>query len=167
MKDSYLITFWSPFALKGLHFCTAYFSNLLNKFGNIHCLDCQNHSDKKTMRLLHQSDLVIIGLPQNRAQLNDYFCYPPHCFTNVIYLLLDYFSGESLNRTVISHDYRIPRSRLALIPYNARLKEAQRLGHSNRYLDFLNSNLAYEEYIDFQKELKRDVKLCMQALELE
>lgn len=165
MKKSYIIAFWSPFSLHNIQFYTDFFSIYLRKYGNIQCLDCQNHQDPRTLRLLHQMDLVIIGLPQDPHLLTSYFCHPFEHFTNIRYAIIDYFSQGAIDVKTLCRQYRIPESQLARIPYNARYLEALRLGQSSRYLEFNGRNSSYEEIIDFQNELKRTGRLFLQALE--
>lgn len=167
MKHSYIIAFWSPFSLPNLHFYTDFFSAYLKKYGDIQCLDCRNHRDERTIRLLHQADLVIIGLPQNQHLLASYFCYPFEHFTNVRYMILDYFSQGEPSIKQLCSQYRLSENQLAKIPYNARFLEAFRLGRSFHYLEFNGKNLSYEEVINFQKELYRTGRLFLQALENE
>lgn len=166
MKHSYIIAFWSPFSLPHLEFYTDFFSSYLKKYADIQCLDCQNHQDTRTIRLLHQADLVIIGLTQNSQLLNSYFCYSYEHFSNVRYAIMDYFSLGTLDIKTLCRWYRIPENQLARIPYNARFQEALRTGQASRYLEFSGNNLSYEESISFQRELNRTGKLLLQALEM-
>lgn len=165
MKNSYIIAFWSPFSLHNMQFYTDFFSVYLKKYGDIQCLDCQNHQDTRTIRLLHQVDLVIIGLPQDARLLSSYFCRPFEHFTNLRYAIIDYFSQGAIDVKTLCREYRIPESQLARIPYNARYLEALRLGQASRYLEFNSKDLAYEEIIDFQSELQRTGRVFLQALE--
>lgn len=164
MKQSYLITFWSPFPLRDLCFYIDFFSPVLKKYGDIQCLSCGSRRDARTRRLLAQSDLVIVGLPQKKNLLDRYFCYEFRRFSNMIYLITDYFSRESLRPELICRQYRIPNGHLARLPYNVRFREAQRRGMSRPYLEFRNNPLPYEDYIDFQTELNRTARLILRAL---
>lgn len=166
MKQSYILVFWSPFPLQELHFCIDFFSPLLKKYGDIQCLDCGCRRDLRTRRLLLQADLVIVSLPQEKDLWDTYFCYEFRRYTNMMYMVMDYFPRESIRPEQICQNYRIPANRLALIPYNIRFREAERKGESRRYLEFRNSPPPYEEYIGFQDELKRSARLFLQALEI-
>lgn len=164
MKPSYLITFWCPVPTRDLHFCVDYFSLFLKKYGDIQCLDCGCRRDARTRRLLLQADLVVIGLPQEKQLLDRYFCYGFRRFRNMIYAIVDYFPRESIGAEQICRSYRISPGRLARIPYNARLREAQRRGASRPYLEFRNTPRPYEDFIDFQTELNRSALLMLRAL---
>lgn len=165
MKNSYIIAFWSPFSLPNVQFYTDFFSAYLKKYGDIQCLDCKNHQDARTIRLLHQVDLVIIGLPQDLHLIASYFCQPFEHFSNTRYAIIDYFPQGAENVKTLCHQFRFLENQLARIPYNARYLEALRLGQASHYLEFNGSDSAYEEIIDFQNELKRTGRLFVQALE--
>jgi hypothetical protein len=167
MKQSYIIAFWSPFSLPNLYFYTDFFSSYLKKYGDVVCLDCKNYHDARTIRLLHQADLVIIGLSQNAHLLNSYFCYPPEHFNHVRYLIIDYFSECAMDIHQLCHLYRIPENELAKIPYNPRFQEANRLGLGAQYLEFHGQNQVYDQFIGFQTELYDTGKLLAHALEEE
>ena len=64
MDKSYIIAFWSPIQTLHPQFCLDYFIPLLQKFGDIQCIDFQSRQDPRTMHLLQQADLVVItGFP--------------------------------------------------------------------------------------------------------
>lgn len=67
MDKSYIIAFWSPIQTLHPQFCLDYFIPLLQKFGDIQCIDFQSRQDPRTMHLLQQADLVVIGLPADSA----------------------------------------------------------------------------------------------------
>ena len=165
MKQTYIIAFWSPFPLRDLYFCTDFFSPLLKTYGDIQCLDCGSRRDARTYRLLCQADLVVVGLPQKKSFLDKYFCYEFRHYRNMIYIIMDYFSKESIAPETICQHYRIPVNRLARIPYNIRFREAARRGQSRQYFELQDYPPPYEEYIDFQAELTRSAKLFLKALE--
>lgn len=165
MKNSYIIAFWSPLSRHNMQFYTDFFSVYLRKYGDIQCLDCQNRRDPRTLHLLHQMDLVIIGLPQNPRLLTSYFCHTFEHFKNIRYVIIDYFPRGAIDAKTLCRQYRIPENQLARIPYNARYLEALRLGRASRYLEFNSKDLAYEEIIDFQSELQRTGRVFLQALE--
>lgn len=165
MKNSYIIAFWNPLSLPDAQFYTDFFSAHLKKYGDIQCLDCKDHQNRKTIRLLHQVDLVIIGLPQDPRLLTSYFCHTFEHFKNIRYAIINYFSRGAVDVKTFCRQFRIPESQLARIPYNARYREALRLGQASRYLEFKSKDLAYEEIIDFQSELQRTGRVFLQALE--
>ena len=90
MKQSYIVAFWSPLAASHPHFCLDFFIPFLQKYGDIQCLDLQSRQDARTIRLLRQANLVIIGLPPIPAAFRRYFCDNWIPFSNVCYAFLDY-----------------------------------------------------------------------------
>ena len=74
MDKSYIIAFWSPIQTLHPQFCLDYFIPLLQKFGDIQCIDFQSRQDPRTMHLLQQADLVVIGLPADSAYFYSFFC---------------------------------------------------------------------------------------------
>ena len=75
MDKSYIIAFWSPIQTLHPQFCLDYFIPLLQKFGDIQCIDFQSRQDPRTMHLLQQADLVVIGLPADSAYFYSFFSY--------------------------------------------------------------------------------------------
>ena len=167
MKKSYIIAFWSPFQIPSMSFCTDFFSPILKEYGNIQCLNCQHFSGKRTFYLLRQADLVVIGLKQDPRLLDVYFTHLTGHFSNIMYIIMDYFSKESVSIEKICLDYRIPRQRIARIPYNIRFYEAARRGQAQRYLRFRHEQSGYERYTGFQTELAQTVNLFLKALQPE
>ena len=89
MDKSYIIAFWSPIQTLHPQFCLDYFIPLLQKFGDIQCIDFQSRQDPRTMHLLQQADLVVIGLPADSAYFYSFFCEHWISFSNVCYAILD------------------------------------------------------------------------------
>ena len=83
MDKSYIIAFWSPIQTLHPQFCLDYFIPLLQKFGDIQCIDFQSRQDPRTMHLLQQADLVVIGLPADSAYFYSFFCEHWISFSNV------------------------------------------------------------------------------------
>ena len=145
MKESYIIAFWSPIQSSHPQFCLDYFIPFLQKYGDIQCLDFQSHNDPRTMHLLKQADLVVIGLPADSAYFHSFFCEGHMPFPNVCYALLDYFPCLESETNKLCKEYRIPEQLILHIPYNVQFLEALRHGHVQRYL-FSDCNLLQNEY---------------------
>lgn len=144
MDQSYLIAFWSPFSFSAADYCMDFLSAFLKKHGDIQCLDCQNNSDSRTMRILHQADLVVIGLPQSYRKICDYFCRFAHHFSNFIYMIVNYFPDPETSLQRISHDFRVPPERISFIPFDSRYREASRIGTAGKYLQSLPMTSSFE-----------------------
>lgn len=130
MDKSYIIAFWSPIQTLHPQFCLDYFIPLLQKFGDIQCIDFQSRQDPRTMHLLQQADLVVIGLPADSAYFYSFFCEHWISFSNVCYAILDYFPCLQQETDHLCRQYRIPEQSVLRFPYNAHFLETLRRGKS-------------------------------------
>lgn len=129
MDKSYIIAFWSPIQTLHPQFCLDYFIPLLQKFGDIQCIDFQSRQDPRTMHLLQQADLVVIGLPADSAYFYSFFCEHWISFSNVCYAILDYFPSLQQETDHLCRQYRIPEQSVLRFPYNAHFLETLRRGN--------------------------------------
>ncbi len=67
-----------------------------------------------------QADLVVILLHQDCRELNSLYLSYGVRFPNCVWLITDYVPGGSPGLEDIMFRFRIPRSRLACIPYTPR-----------------------------------------------
>lgn len=116
MNRSYIIAFWSPYSIIRPHFCLDFFIPFLRRYGDIQCMDFQSRRDERTIRLLRQADLVVIGLPASDFYFRDYFCHRYQPFRKVCYALTDYFPALEEHTRMLCHRYRIPPGQLLKIP---------------------------------------------------
>ena len=130
MDKSYIIAFWSPIQTLHPQFCLDYFIPLLQKFGDIQCIDFQSRQDPRTMHLLQQADLVVIGLPADSSYFYSFFCEHWISFSNVCYAILDYFPCLQQETDHLCRQYRIPEQSVLRFPYNAHFLETLRRGKS-------------------------------------
>lgn len=130
MDKSYIIAFWSPIRTIHPQFCLDYFIPLFQKFGDIQCIDFQSRRDARTMHLLQQADLVVIGLPADSTYFYSFFCEHWIAFSNVCYAILDYFPCLQQETDDLCHQYRLSEQSVLRFPYNARFLETLRRGKS-------------------------------------
>ena len=135
MKKSYIIAFWCPIRTIHPQFCLDYFIPFFQKYGDIQCMDFQSRNDPRTMYLLQQADLVVIGLPAASAYFYSFFCNGHMPFSNVCYAILDYFPCQEPETSRLCQQYRIPEQLTLHIPYNIQFLESIRLGQVHRYLN--------------------------------
>lgn len=164
-KQSYIVAFWSPLAASRPHFCLDFFIPFLQKYGDIQCLDLQSRQDARSIRLLRQADLVIIGLPPIPAAFHRYFCDNWIPFSKVCYAFLDYLPALQTDVQHICHTYRLAEPSVMRIPYNICFREAVRSGQSH---DYLKEELPQYKTTDFHlciQELTRSGKLILKTLD--
>lgn len=165
MNNSYIIAFWSPFPISASDYCMDFLSSFLKHYGDIQCLDCKSSFDSRTLRLMQQADLVVIGLHQNYREICDYFCRVTCKFSNYIYVIVDYFPEQETSLLRIAHEFRIPLSRITCIPYDANYHEAVRTGCTERHRKSRNTRRICPACMDFRKELIHSALLILKALE--
>lgn len=165
MNNSYIIAFWSPFPISAADYCMDFISSFLKRYGDIQCLDCKNGLDTRTLRIVRQADLVVIGLRQNYREICDYFCRITCRFLNYIFMIVDYFPEHESSLARIAHEFRIPQSRLACIPYNVRYHEAAKTGYIQNFWKSLNEHKICQAGMDFGRELIHSSLLILKALE--
>ncbi len=124
---SYLVVFWGPSPMSSLEPCIRYISLFFQRYGDIQCLDCGDHRDARTRRLLRQADLVVFTLPQDCREFGRLFCQNRVRFPNCVWLIMDYVPGIAPDLKQITFEFRIPSSRLAGISYSPRLREAKKV----------------------------------------
>lgn len=166
MNHSYIIAFWSPFSISAADYCMDFFSSFLKRYGDIQCLNCKNNLDGRILRLARQADLVVVGLHQNYRKICDYICRSAYRFSNYIYVIVDYFPEQEISLHRIAYEFRIPRSRLACIPYNASYHEAARMGYAQKYWRSADAHTICQACMDFRKELLHSAMLILKALEI-
>ncbi len=153
MKKSYIIAFWSPIQSSHPQFCLDYFIPFFQRYGDIQCLDFQSRNDPRTMHLLKQADLVVIGLPADSAYFHSFFCEGHMPFFNVCYALLDYFPCLESEAFRLCQLYRLPEQLTLHVPYNVQFLEALRHGHVQNYLSSARNLLQNEYKRTFLQEL--------------
>ncbi len=90
-------------------------------------MDCGSCSDRRTGRLLHQADLVVIIVRQSRAEFCRMFCGNRMSFHNCIWLITDYIPGIAPDMNGIMFEFRIPSSRLAGVRYSPHLRNTKKI----------------------------------------
>ncbi len=149
-KHSYLVVFWSPFPTSDIEPYTRYFASALRRFGDIQCLNCTDRHDRRTRRLLHQADLVVITLHQSHRELCRLICECDLRFPNTVLLLTDYVEGGEPNLAQIAVEFRIPPSRLADIPYSPHGREGKKEPDPGRFSPSMRRELARAGHIMLQ-----------------
>lgn len=145
MKKSYIIAFWTPIQTLHPQFYLDYFIPFFQQFGDIQCIDFQSHHDVRTMHLLQQADLVVIGLPAVSTYFQSFFCEHRIKFQRVCYAILDYFPCLEQETLSLCRQYRISEQTLLHFPYNIQFCEAVRHGQTQRYLN-ASHQLLHNEY---------------------
>ena len=111
-------------------FCLDYLFRILQKFGDIQCIDFQSHQDPRTMHLLQQADLVVIGLPADSAyfysfSVNTGFPFPMYATQS--WTIFHVCSKKPITCVV---NTAFPEQSVLRFPYNAHFLETLRRGKS-------------------------------------
>ena len=161
MNHSYYIAFWSPSPIFTSDLCMDYFSSFFQKYGDIRCLDCKDDRDRRTLRLMQQADLVVIALPQDEEARNGLLCESSLRFSNYIILIPDYVPDPEFNLSKISSVWRIPKARLACIPYHPTLRNG---AGKNKNTPKKRFSYLCAGSLDLKYELSLSAKKMLQAL---
>lgn len=100
-------------------------------------IDTETNQNLSSNIILSHSDLIVVNLPQDEEQLAVFFQGNQSIQEKAVYLIGGYQEGTSCNMSHICREYKIPRDRIGIIPYNLELQEAMSNGH---LLQFLNRN---------------------------
>ena len=128
-------------------------------------IDTETNQNLSSNIILSQADLVVVNLPQDMEQMAVFFREQKTIQEKAVYLIGSYQEEFPCDLSYICGEYKIPRDRIGIIPYNMELQDAMSSGH---LLQFLNRN--YFQAEDSQNEYllryaKRAARMIMKNAE--
>lgn len=126
-------------------------------------IDCGNGTDSLSAYLLAQADAVVIGISQERQNLDAYF-QNRHVFSgNVIYLVNAYHPESIYNRNNLIRIYRLPNEELAVIPYNPVFRQVSEKGKIERFICRHMHDKVFDRQFYFMQELMHTAGMVLRA----
>lgn len=130
-------------------------------------VDTETNQNSSSVKLLSEADLVVVNLEQEYASLKQFFDNYTS-LNHVVYLIGNYRPEHTWNVAHICKEFKIPKDKIGVIPYNMDLKIALMQG---KLLQFLNRNYysstdkEIEYFIRYAKRSSRMIR--KNALELQ
>ncbi len=104
-------------------------------------IDTESSNNFCSQIVLHEADLVVVNLPQDKEALNHFFKNYNSIKSKCLFLISNYDKNSCLNLNKISQTYLIDKSSIAAIPFNNDYKEALSRGSLINFLiQNFNSN---------------------------
>lgn len=125
--------------------------------------DCGNQLDSGTRRQMGKADLVVVNMPQNQKEWEHFCALGLLHKEKMLFLLTNYFEGNSVNKEAIENRYRIDMGKIAIIPYNNEFYYAVGQG---KITEFLRQDTWWSEKNKMLRdELKRTLFLFYKELQ--
>lgn len=80
--------------------------------------DCGNLLDSGTRRQMGEADLVVVNMPQSKKGWEQLGVMGLLHMEKTLFLMTNYFEGNSVNREAIEKQYRVDVGKIGIIPYN-------------------------------------------------
>lgn len=108
---------------------------LMEKEGGDVYIDTEVNRNLTTKIILEESQLVVVNLTQNPYILEDFFLNYGAISKKAVYLIGNYNPESKYNSKYIQKNYKIEKSKIAVIPYNVHFQNAMTEG---RVIGFIN-----------------------------
>lgn len=126
-------------------------------------IDCGNGTDSLSADLLAYADAVVIGISQERQNLDAYF-QNRHVFPgNVIYLVNAYHPESIYNRKNLNRIYRLHDEELAVIPHNPIFRQVSEKGKIECFIRRHKDCSVFDRQFYFMQELIHTAALVLRA----
>ncbi len=119
----------------------------LEKISDYIFIDTETNQNLSSKIILSESDLIVVNLRQNPDQIQEFLNQYTSIQEKAVYLIGSYQPESTWNIGRICKEFKIPRERTGIIPFNLELADAMSKGH---LLQFLNRN--YYKASDFENE---------------
>ncbi|MCU6762591.1 Uncharacterised protein [uncultured Roseburia sp.] len=164
MKQSILLSFFSPGEWKTEYSKTELFSDLFEQWPELICIDCKNNKDPRSLKLLREADLTVVWLKQDPVLLKNFFEQFNRADRNVIFIIYDYFELSDWNKSWLIQTYRIQEEQICVLPYNSRIGWLSEKGRLKQYLKSPCGNGISEYCSEFYWSFKEACRKIYQAL---
>lgn len=154
MKQTKFLVFWNPYE-EEIEFSKAeYFNDLFQYQQNVVTIDLKNNKDPRSRRLLREADLVVVFMKQSKSCFDTYFTQDSIPGEKVLLVIMDYISDGVPEWPGILGQYRIPRTRLFILPFHNRLQYVKEQGLMHRYIQGAYEEQSYEKNVGFYQGFK-------------
>jgi len=108
---------------------------------------------RKRQALFDYADVIVMNLSQNVQVLNDCYAVDDIYRKKMFYLIGLYDAMSKYNVPWIRHRYKIPKERLAVVPYNAMFRDAYSDGQVLKYITQIHLSTREEMNYDFEQQV--------------
>lgn len=126
-------------------------------------IDCGNGTDSLSSDLLSHADAVVIGISQERQNLDAYF-QNRHVFPgNIMYLINPYHPESIYNKKNLNRIYRLQDEEVAVIPHSPVFRQVSEKGNIERFIcRHLHGGIVDHQFY-FMQELMHTAGMALRA----
>ncbi len=135
----------------------------VEQLSDLTMIDCGNGSDSLSTDLMAQADAVVIGISQERQNLDAYFQNRQIFPGNVIYLVNAYHSESIYNRKNLNRIYRLHEEELAIIPHNPVFRQVSEKGKIEQFICRHKDCKVFDRQFYFMQELIHTAGMVLHA----
>lgn len=138
---------------------------LLGEHMDVTLIDCGNRTDEWTRQVIREADLLVVNLRQTSASFDEFFIKYANLASKVIYLVGNYQKDSVYNKQNLRRIYRIPKNRLAVVPFNQEFWQACEKGRLDKYMKGKRSLYATEKRQYFMRELDAAMQILVKMID--
>lgn len=135
---------------------------LLNQHMDLTFIDCGNRTDDWTRQVMRKADLLVVNLRQTSVAFDEYFLQHVNLSSKVVYLVGNYQKESIYNKRNLQRIYRIPKERLAVVPFNQEFQLACEKGRLDKYMKGKRNLYATEKRRYFMRELAAAMQILLE-----
>lgn len=128
---------------------------ILNDFADYVFVDTETNQNLSSKLILHNSDLIVVNIAQNPFLIREFFDNYSSMAEKAVFLIGKYQQELAWNYSRICYEYKIPRNKIGIIPYNMELSESMTSG---RMLQFINRNFYHPSGSENSYFIKKSVE---------
>ncbi len=126
-------------------------------------VDCGSGEDELSAYILAKADVVVVGLSQERQNLDAYF-QQRHAFRGRVVYLVNQYQQESIyNKNNLNRLYRIQEDKLGVIPHNPVFRHASDKGRADRFVRRHIRCITADYQAYFMQELMQTTRLILKS----
>ncbi len=127
-------------------------------------VDTESNRNLSTHAILEEADLIVVNLAQDLGCIQDFFENYQSIQEKCIFLIGQYQPEWKIDQMRIRREFHIPRSRLAVIPYNLDFQDAMRQGKVIQYLNLNNEKASHPDNQYFMREVRNAYRILRENM---
>ncbi len=137
--------------------------DLAEQMSDLTFVDCGSGRDDLSEFLLSMADVAVIGISQERQNLDAYFQNRHVYRGNVVYLVNQYQQESIYNKKNLNRLFRLGEEELTVIPGNPVFRHVSDRGKTERFIRRHMQCRFYDHQYDFMKELMQTTRIILKA----
>ena len=127
-------------------------------------IDTESNQNLSTKQILYDADIVVVNLSQDPKDIYDFFENYTSLKEKAVYIIGRYQPEKRWTRNRICYEYKIPRNKVGVIPYNVDFNDALENGKLQHFLNYNYTGPVRLENDYFMRQCKKSAGVVLNMI---